>query len=170
MSEEKEKRKEVFSIRGLDPELYDRFSRKASELRISVGELMNQAMRTMLSIIEVGASAGKLLGESIGRAGATVAKAPLEIMKPLIKKPVEAEVITGVTELSVSRRDLEAIKKPVVFTNICKLEFEDDVTLDVFEEKVESIKLVDELVLPKHIPKLLAARKCYMVKRIVYRE
>ncbi len=159
-SEERSKR--VFSIRGLDPEVYDRFAKVARELGVSVGELMNEAMRFMLSLVSLGTLAGvegvKLLMKS------------LRGIKEVAKSLGNVEVISGLDELEVSKEDLESIDKPVIFMNIKKLVFKEGIDRGLIESKVRGIKLVDEVVVPKSIPKLVVARKCSMVKRIVSSE
>ncbi len=157
-----EKSKRVFSIRGLDPEIYDRFAKVARELGVSVGELMNEAMRFMLSLVSVGTVAGvegiKLLMKS------------LRGVKGIHESLGNVEVISGLDELEVSREDLESIDKPVIFMNIKKLVFKEGIDRELIESKVRGIKLVDEVVVPKSIPKLIVARKCSMVRKLVSSE
>lgn len=157
-----EKSKRVFSIRGLDPEIYDRFAKVARELGVSVGELMNEAMRFMLSLVSVGTVAGvegiKLLMKS------------LRGVKGIHESLGNVEVISGLDELEVSREDLESIDKPVIFMNIKKLVFKEGIDRGLIESKVRGIKLIDEVVVPKSIPKLIVARKCSMVRKLVSSE
>ncbi len=150
--------KKVFTIRGLDPELYERFARTARDLGTSVGELMNEAMRVLLSLIVV--------GKEFGKAGTTLLRAPVEAAKNVISKVKDFEVISNIGELTVSKNDLEALEKPVLFVNIRRLIFEDDVSWELIDAKIKGVKLVDEVILPKHIPKLSFAKKCSMVKKI----
>ncbi len=170
MSERKgEEGKKVFTIRGLDPELYERFSRTARELGVSIGELMNEAMRFMLTLIVVGKEVGERVGRELGRLGAELVLTPAKAVKTLAEGIKDYNIVTGVSELSISRKDLEVLERPVVFMNIRKLTFEDDVNWELIDEKVKAVKLVDEVVLPKHIPKISFIKKCLMVKRIVTR-
>ena len=157
-----ERSRRVFSIRGLDPEIYDRFAKVARELGVSVGELMNEAMRFMLSLVSLGTVAGvegiKLLMKS------------LRGIKGIHELLGNVEVISGLDELEVSREDLESIDKPVIFMNIKKLVFKEGIDRELIESKVRGIKLVDEVVVPKSIPKLMVARKCSMVRKLVSSE
>lgn len=164
--EEKEESKKIFTIRGLDPELYEKFTRTAKDLGTSVGELMNEAMRTLLTLIIIGREAGEKIGREVGKTGAALLSTPIKIMKAIVEGAKDFEVVSGIGELSVSKVDLEAIERPVLFVNLRKLVFEDDVSWELINTKVKGVKLVDEVVLPKHIPKLLFAKKCLMVKKI----
>ncbi len=163
MTEEKKER--AYTIRGIDPNVYENFSKIARDLNVSIGRLLNEAMRLMITLVEVGGG----IGARLGKIGVDMIKESANILKSSIPEP-KADVITGVKEIEVSRRDLEGLEKPVVFININKLMFSDDVTWELLDKKVESIKLVEEVVVPKHIPKLLLARKCSMVGRISVRE
>ena len=157
-----EKSKRVFSIRGLDPEIYDRFAKVARELGVSVGELMNEAMRFMLSLVSVGTVAGVESVKSLMKS--------LRGVKGIHELLGDVEVISGLDELEVSREDLESIDKPVIFMNIKKLVFKEGIDRGLIESKVRGIKLVDEVVVPKSIPKLIVARKCLMVRKLVSSE
>ena len=159
MSEDREEKKKIYTIRGIDPETYEAFSKLARDLNISIGRLISEAMRLTITIAETGTKIGlKKLGELttvILRGGKTEAY------------DENIEVITGVKELEVSKSDLEDSEKPIVFLNLRKLTFGNDVTWDLLDKKVKEIKLVDEIVIPQHIPKLKLAKKCIMVGRII---
>jgi len=170
MVEEIKKEKKMLTVRGIDPEVYERFTKVASELGTNVGELMNEAMKIFLSLVEIGEEKGEKVGKQVGKVGAKLISAPLKVAGSVIEGAKNFDIITGVSELEITKMDLESIEKPVLFINIHKLVFEDDVTWDVLNSKVRSIKIVDEVVIPKHIPKLLLAKKCMMVKRIVARQ
>jgi len=162
-----ERREKAYTIRGIDPKVYEAFSKMAKDLNTSIGRLLNEAMRMMLALVAVGGD----VGAKLGKLSASVLKESAEMIRSAMPlQGTEAEVITGVKELEVSRADLENVEKPVVFVNLNRLVFSDDVTWDLIEKKVDSIKLVDEVVVPKHIPKLLLARKCSMVGRITVKE
>jgi len=155
-------RTRIYTIRGLDPELYERFSKIAKEIGTNIGALMNEAMKNVIALVEV--------GKDLSKTGLVIATAPIKAAKEAAKEIKDFEVISGVNELEVSKDDLEALDKPVVFTNMNKLVFTDDVTWEVIDRKVKAIKLVDEVVIPKHIPKLLLVKRCSMVKRIIVKE
>ena len=168
MSEGGEERR-VYSIRGLDRDLYERFTSLARELNMTVGELMNLAMRITLSLIEAGRIAGVRAAEIIGAISGGLLRAPMEMAKAALEKAIEYEVISSVSELEVTRSDLERAEKPVVFVGMRRLVFADDVTWELLDEKVKAIRLVREVEVPEHIPRLKLARKCTGVERIVVR-
>jgi len=162
MSEER--REKTYTIRGIDPEVYETFSRIAKNMNLSIGKLLNESMKMMISLIGVGSG----IGIKLGKLGATVLKESTNIIKSSLPTP-DVDVITGIKELEVSRSDLESTEKSVMFLNIDKLIFRDDVDWNLIEKKVRGIRLVEEIVVPDHIPKLLLAKKCSMVGKIVTR-
>ena len=166
-NEGKEEKKKIFTIRGLDPDLYERFTQTAKSLGVSVGELMNEAMKTILTLITIGKEVGGKAGKKLGKTAATIISVPLDTVKAFIEGLKDFEVISSIGELSISRTDLESLEKPVIFANIRKIVFEDDVDWGLVDSKVKGIKLVDEVVLPRNIPKLLFAKKCFMIKKLV---
>jgi hypothetical protein len=158
VSEDKEEKKKIYTIRGIDPETYEAFSKLARELNVSMGRLISEAMRLTITLAETGTKIGlKKLGEL-----STI------ILKGGKTSPYDesVEVVTGVKELEVSKEDLEEAEKPLVFLNLKRLVFYDNTTWDLIDRKVKEIKLVDEIIIPQHIPKLKLAKKCIMVGKI----
>jgi hypothetical protein len=159
-----ERKEKAYTIRGIDPSVYEAFSRMAKELNTSVGRLLNEAMRMMIGLVSIGSD----IGLRLGKMGVDVLRESTEMLKTAMPSP-DYEVITGVKELEVSKSDLENTEKPVLFLNLNRLVFADDVTWEIIDKKVKGIRLVDEVVVPRHIPKLLLAKKCSMVGRITVR-
>ena len=162
-------RANVRSIRGLDEDLYRRFSSKAKEMGVTVGELMNVAMGRLLVSLDAGTSAGERLSSALKSLGSKVKEAQSRAFKNAVEAVADFDLVTDMEELSVGRRDLEAAKRPLVFSNVKRLEFEDDVDWELLRSKVRSINVVEELVVPRGVPKLELAERCRMVKRIVER-
>jgi hypothetical protein len=156
-----EKNKKIYTIRGIDPKTYEAFTKLAKELNINLGKLVSEAMRLTLAITETTwkKSIKKLL-ELTGN-----------ITRGFQEEPSNENltIVTGIKEMEVTRKDLETVEKPIVFLNMRRLEFADDVTWALLDEKVKQIKLVETLVVPEHIPKLKIAGKCLMVDRIISR-
>jgi len=167
-SGESERERKIYSIRGLDPRLYEEFSRLARTLGVSVGELMNEAMRMTIAALEAGKDVGRGV-KMVVKGVLELLKIPVEAAKDIIEKSVNVDIVSGVDELEIGRSDLEAAPKPVLFINMKRLVIADDVDPKLVEEKIAGIKLVDEVSIPKTIPKLLIARKCSMVRKIVVR-
>ena len=166
---EGEERRNIRSIRGLDEDLYRRFSSTAKEMGVTVGELMNVAMGRLLVSLDAGTSAGGRLSGALRSLGSKVKEAQSRAFKNAVEAVADFDLITDMEELSVGRRDLEAAKRPLVFSNVKRLEFEDDVDWELLRSKVRSINVVEELVVPRGVPKLELAERCRMVKRIVER-
>jgi hypothetical protein len=87
------------------------------------------------------------------------------------KQLVSEDLITikNIGELSLSKEDIISFEKKIALVNIDKLEFADDVTPDLFKEKVEQIINVKELIVPKTLPKALILPKCSYVNKIIQR-
>ncbi|PCN49791.1 hypothetical protein B6U99_07880 [Candidatus Geothermarchaeota archaeon ex4572_27] len=151
-----EEREKTVTIRGVDRELYSRALALAREVGKSAGEMINEALRLLLSHTMAAATA-------ITRA----AEAGREIMQG-VKEVASAErVVSGVGELVVRRADLEAVEKPVVFRGIKRLVFDEDVDYELFNSKVRAIVMCDEVQVPKAYPKLKVAERCRMVGKLV---
>ena len=164
---EEKKQEKVYTIRGLNEDLYESFSGKAKDLGITVGELMNQAMGQFLLTLEVSKDIKQRVGEKVERASHKFIRGPIETLKQIINNVADFELVSNISELTVSKSDLELAEKPLIFSNIKKLEFSPDVDVDLINAKVRSIKVVDEVVIPSTIPVLVIAKKCQLVKRIV---
>lgn len=76
-------------------------------------------------------------------------------------------VISGVSSLTVTRADLEALDKPVIFKDMDELIFAEDVNNDVIRNKVARIVNVNTVYVPKSVSTLLIASKSEFVKKII---
>jgi len=152
LSGEKEK---TVTIRGVDRELYAKALALAKELGKSAGEMINEALRLLLTQTMAAATA-------LTKA----AHAGRELIEGVKEVAGAEHVVSGVGELVVKKADLEAIDKPVVFKGIRRLVFEDDVDYSLFEGKVRSIVMCDEVLVPKAYPKLKVAEKCRMIGKL----
>lgn len=148
--EEREERREIVSIRGVDRELYQQLSAFAKEAGKTIGEVINEAMAIFISLKEGLTGAGERFVESMEKAVSTY--------------------IGNIDELSVSRDDLMDVKGNVVFRNIGRLLFAEDVDNDIFQGKVKRIINVNELVIPKHLSKLRVLSRSMHIKRIVVQD
>ena len=152
MSKEKEERTSV-TIRGVDKDLYNRLSILARETGKTIGELVNESMRLMLS-----------LTDSLGKTITSFGEALREGWKEARDKYLEISLLD---ELVVTKKDLEELDKPVVFKNIKRLVISDDVPYELFEEKVREIIMCREIVIPRGYPKLKVARKIKLGGKII---
>jgi len=154
---EAEKRKTI-TIRGVDRDLYAKALALAKEAGRGVGEVINDALRLLLST-----------GVAAATAMSKVAEAGREIVEGFREAVRGVLSVSGVEELTVSRGDLEAVEGQVSFKGIKKLKFADDVDPELFQRKVASIAMCEEVELPKGFPKLKAAAKMKMVAKLVER-
>ncbi len=143
--------RKIITIRGISTPIYERALKLARELGITIGELVNEALRRYILTLEAIHKAIENQIESLAKSGDVI-------------------VVSGVDSIVVSKRDLELTPKKVVFKDIRELIFADDVTEDVFKEKVYEIVKVDKVVVPKSLSVLLVASKCRLVHRILPKE
>jgi len=165
--QEKEEKGKVYTIRGLDPELYERFSRTAKELGVTVGDLMNMAMSNLLVTLEASKDVGQRVSSVLSRILDKIKEAQAAAMKTVVGAVADFDLISDIDELTVTKADLQAAERPIVFSNIKRLVFAPDVDWETLNSKVRSIKVVNELVVPKGVPVLQLARKCQLVRKIV---
>lgn len=150
MEEKQEKKPNIKSIRGIDDKLYEQLTVLARESGRTVGELVNEAMRLLLTLANKTSDVGKALIEGYKEG----------------KGAHDVEVISNIDELEITREDLLDMDKLVEFKNIKKLIFK-DVPYDLFDKKVRKITMCGEVVVPRGYPKLKVARKCFLVTKIV---
>jgi len=155
MSEEK---KAIVSIRGVSEELYSKAVSLAKNIGVPVGEVVNEALRLLLSTIELGVAAPGYVLRSILETGRRTIES-ITNLGNVIK-------VGDMEELTVSRRDLESVEGKVIFSNIKRLVFSNDVTPELFESKVHSIVFCDVIVIPEAIPKMKVLSKARLVKRV----
>jgi len=76
-------------------------------------------------------------------------------------------VVRDFKSITVTSTDLEQLPGKVIFENIDELKFESDVKIEVFRNKVEQIRNINKLYIPKTLPKLLVYSKCTNVNEII---
>jgi hypothetical protein len=158
-SEEKEEEKKAsITIRGVDKELYEKFSRKAKELNMTVGAILNEAMRDFLSLVDTGLDAVQKVTDTA-----------VTTIRSAIPPQDEYIVIKDIGEISLSASDLEKSEKKLMIVNVKKVIFSDDVTEEIFRKKIKSIKFADEVTFPKSVSSLTVAERCQMVKKLTQR-
>lgn len=154
---ERERRKDV-TIRGVDSDLYDRAAEIARRTGKTIGEVINEALGLFIDLsegiragiqplVEGAKEASRRIGEGISSAVPTV--------------------ISDLEEIEVTRVDLEQFDRRVVFQNIDRLVFADDVDPETFDRYVALIRNCDEVRPPKGVSKLLVLSKCRRVERLV---
>ena len=149
-----EEKKQV-TIKGVDKELYDKALQLSREMGITVGELGNKSLKAFISLVDVTNKAVTSMAQALSESG-----------KAFVEGAKGVSVISNIDELTVSREDLESLDSQVTFRGIKRLIFNNDVTWELFNSKVSSIIMCDEVVLPKTIPKLKAIEKMRFVKKV----
>ncbi len=141
----------IITIRGISMPVYERALRLARELGITIGELVNEALKRYITTLE-----------AIHRA--------IESHLENLAKTGDVVIVSNIDYLKVQRKDLEAVPRKIVFKDIKELEFDEDITEDLFNEKVYEIVRVDKVIVPKTLSTLLVASKCKIVHKITHKE
>ncbi|MHA2244179.1 MAG: hypothetical protein ACXADY_04365 [Candidatus Hodarchaeales archaeon] len=140
--EDKSKLKNV-TIRGIDSETYNQFSRKVRNLEMNLGEAITKMMSDI--IIDLNDSLDHLPGL---RARTTFRNYQLERLK-----------ISHYDRLKISRTDLEEAKAYLSFSHIDNLTFLPDVTRDIFTRYVRNVSHCGTVRIPSIFPKLVMYSK-----------
>ena len=150
-----EEEKKQVTIKGVDKELYDKALQLSREMGITVGELVNKSLKAFISLVDVTNKAVTSMAQALSESG-----------RAFVEGAKGVRVISNIDELTVTREDLESLDSQVTFRGIKRLIFNNDVTWELFNSKVSSIVMCDEVVLPKTIPKLKAIEKMRFVKKV----
>jgi len=134
--QEKEEKGKVYTIRGLDPELYERFSRTAKELGVTVGDLMNMAMSNLLVTLEASKDVGQRVSSALSRILDKIKEAQAAAMKTVVGAVADFDLISDIDELTVTKADLQAAERPIVFSNIKRLVFH----MAAFDQQQEAVQ------------------------------
>jgi hypothetical protein len=103
--------------------------------------------------------------------GMAIGELATEVMREVVSKEASPSYrIKDLDTLNVSKTDLESVDGRIVFSDIAVLNFEDDVTWPVFNERVEMIKDVDMITLPKTLSKFQVLTKSKDVATITNRK
>jgi len=148
--EEEKKEKETIIVKGVDKELKEAIKTAAELTGKAMSDVIREALRFYVSAKEIGSTAVKEITTGIK-----------EITG------VEQTTIKSIGELTLTKEDLLGFKGKVILLNIGKLEFADDVTLELFEEKISKIVDVKELIIPKSIPKFVVLPKSSHIGKII---
>lgn len=152
--------KKVYSIRGLDEEVYREFTATARQLGKTIGEALSEAMKLYMIV-------AKGLGEGLQEAMNKLKRAADELRTGM--KEALPLIIDGIEELEIGKGDIEAVGKRIVIRNVNRVLIKDDVDPETFSKYIVEISNVEELIAPRTIPKLLLLSKCRRVRRIEVR-
>lgn len=84
-----------------------------------------------------------------------------------ISEKTPVYVVRDFKSITITSTDLEQLPGKVIFENIDELKFESDVKIELFKSKIEQIRNVNKLYIPKSLPKLLVYSKCVNVGEVV---
>lgn len=119
------------TIRGIEDEVYAKFTAEAKKRDLSIGELTTIVMRALV--------------EEIGTTNYRIG---------------------GLPSLTVSRKDLESLKGPVLFYDIKSLEFAEDIDWGMFDAQIMSIKRCTKVIVPPSLTRFQVLTKCSAVAEV----
>lgn len=103
--------------------------------------------------------------------GIAIGELTTEVMREAVNREAAPSYhIKDLDMLNVSKIDLESVDGRVIFSDIEMLNFEDDVTWPVFNERVEAIKDVAMITLPKTLSKFQVLTRSKDVAQITNRK
>lgn len=119
------------TIRGIDDEVYARFTAEAKKRSMSIGELTTIVMRALVD-----------------------------------ETSTRTYRIGDLSDLSVSKKDLDSLDGMVTFFNISKLGFEDQIDWETFDKHVGAIVNVGSVKIPAKVTRFQALTKCRTVGKV----
>ena len=146
--------KKVVSIRGIDEDLYRRATVIARETGKTIGEIINESLRLLISIADFSSKSISVLLS--------------ELREGLLESGLMSIIIKNLDEVSLSEKDLRESDRPIILTNIGKVFIEDNISFELFDNKIQAIISCGELNVPKNYPKIKVLSKCRYVKKINY--
>ena len=146
--------KKVVSIRGIDEDLYRRATVFARETGKTIGEIINESLRLLLSLADFSSKSISVLLS--------------ELKEGLIESGLMSVIIKNLDEVSLNERDLKESDRPIVLTNIGRVFIENNVPFELFDKKIQAVISCGELNVPRNYPKVKVLSKCYYVKKINY--
>lgn len=119
------------TIRGIDDDVYARFTAEAKKRGMPIGELTTLVMR---ALVDETSTRSYRIGE--------------------------------LSNLSVSKKDLDSLDGTVTFYNIKNLEFDDQIDWDTFNERVGAIVNVGTVKIPSGVTRFQVLTKCRTVSKV----
>jgi len=155
MSEEEKKKEETtIIVKGVDKDIKDALKEIADASGKALSDIVREALKLYVTARE---------------AGLQIVKGVAETMKEIVSQK-DVITIKNIGELLLEKADLEAFQNKIVILNVDKLEFADDVDPKIFQEKIDKIVNVKELIVPKTLPKAIILMRCSYVNKIIQRQ
>ncbi|MHA2249753.1 MAG: hypothetical protein ACXAD7_05295 [Candidatus Kariarchaeaceae archaeon] len=136
------------TIRGIDAEVYDDFSKKIKSIDMNIGNAISRMMKDILSDFD----------ETFPAISAKTVRR----MKKLD--------INHHGDLHISKEDLEEADAKINFNHIRNLEFAPDITKEIFETYVGGIYHCTHIRMPKVLPRLVLFSKVHFCKDLEFYE
>ena len=139
-STDKEESKNI-SVKGVNTDLYKKVMQKALETGKTIGEITNDAYKTLLSTMEFA----------------------LQKSSSVLKR--DFEVVSNFSELTISDADLKELGKPIAFSNVDKLDLS-AVSSENFDKYIKSLLHIKKLIISPELRKSLILTRAKYIDRI----
>lgn len=142
-----EKKLKTITIRGVDSDIYDKFSQTIQSAEMNIGTAINKMMQDIMTDFDE-----------------VFPDLSAQSLKSVVKKPTIS--INGHGDLSISKSDLVDADKRVAFSHIETLRFEADITKEIFLEYVHNVSHCDTVEVPSVLPKLIVLSRIHHTDRV----
>lgn len=139
-STDREESKSI-SVKGVNSDLYRKVIEKAIETGKTIGEITNDAYKTLLSTMEFA----------------------LQKSSNVLKR--DFEVVSNFSELTISDADLKELGKPVAFSNVDKLDLS-AVSNENFDKYIKSLLHIKKLIISSELRKSLILTRAKYIDKI----
>ncbi|HLI46943.1 MAG TPA: hypothetical protein VKU94_07105 [Geobacterales bacterium] len=151
--EEKKKSEATIIVKGIDQDVKDALKQIADNTGRALSDIVREALKLYVTARE---------------AGVQVVKGVAETVKELSSQK-DVITIKNIGELTLEKLDLLSFQNKIAILNVDKLEFADDVDPEIFQQKIDRIVNVKELIVPKSLPKALILTRCSYINKIIQR-
>ena len=135
------KESKSISVKGVNSDLYRKVIEKAIETGKTIGEITNDAYKTLLSTMEFA----------------------LQKSSNVLKR--DFEVVSNFSELTISDADLKELGKPVAFSNVDKLDLS-AVSNENFDKYIKSLLHIKKLIISSELRKSLILTRAKYIDKI----
>ena len=91
-----------------------------------------------------------------------------QVMRIFLEETSEKQyTVESVNELTITRKELESVGGPIVFSGIKTLRIDDSVDWEILDKYVDEIRKSKTVIIPKSLSQLQVLTKCKNVDNVV---
>lgn len=153
--------KKDVTVRGVDAALFNRAAEIAKRTGKTMGDVVSEALRLLIYLSDNLAAGMEPVADAVSR-GLKGAESKVSYTF----SSIAPAIVSDLEELEVSKEDMEQFGRRIVFQNVKRLVFRDDVDAKTFEKYVALIKDCEKVKPPKGVSKLLVLSRCRGVGKL----